>query len=128
MVPQSPQHPVPRDTSVQMVQNFPPSILVDQAHTTMLLTRHQSQHANCATQESTVKDLGGSGPMAFVMRGSTVQEDRGPSVREILAWLTIIMQQALLTAVILHLNVFALHGTRLQVILTNVYVPAQILL
>ena len=115
MAPQLPQHLVPRDISVQMAQNLQPNILADQARTTMSLTRHQSRHANCATQESTAKDLGGSGLMVFVMRDFTVLEDRGLSVREILALPTITMQQALLTAAMLHLNVFVLHGTRPQV-------------
>lgn len=115
MAPQSRQHPVPRDISVQMAQNLQPNILADQAHTTMSLIRHRSRHANCATQESTAKDLGGSGPMVFVMRDFTALEDHGLSVREILALPTIIMQQVLLTAAIFRLNVFVLHGTRPQV-------------
>lgn len=67
------------------------------------------------TQENTVRDLGVSGPTVLVMRDSSALEGHGPSVLAILVHLTTTMQQALLTAVMFHLNVFAQHGTRLQV-------------
>ena len=95
MVPQSPQRVVPRDTFVQMAQNLQHSILADQAHTIMKLTRHQSRHVNYVTQESTARDMDGCGPMDFVMRGSSALVALGPSDLEILAHPTMIMQQAL---------------------------------
>lgn len=115
MVPQSSQRLVPRDTFVQMAQNLPHSILADQAHTIMKLTKHQSRHVNYVTQESTARDMDGCGPMDFVMRDSSALVGLGLSDLVILVHPTMIMQQALQTPVTLHLNVFAQHGTRQQV-------------
>lgn len=115
MVPQSPQHPVPKGISVQIAQNLPPSILADRGLTTMSLTKPLSRRASCVTQGSTVRVLHVCGPMTSVMKASSALVDRGPSVQETLVWLIMTMQQAPLTAVTECLNVCAQHGTKLQV-------------
>lgn len=112
---QSPQHLVPLDISVRMAQNSPPSIHADQELTTMSLTKPLSLPASSVILASTVRVMHGCIPMVTVMKVSSALGDLGPSVLEILVWLTMIMQQAPLTAVIQCLNVCAQHGTKQQV-------------
>lgn len=115
MVPQSPQHPVPKGISVQMARNLPLSIHVDQELTTMSQTKRRSLHASYVIQESTVRDMHVCGPMTTVMRVSSALVDRGPNAQETLVSQIMVMQQALLTAVTQCSSVCVQHGTKLQV-------------
>lgn len=115
MGPQSPQRPVPLDIFVRMARNLTPSIPADQERTTMSLTKPLKLPASYAILGSTVRVMEGYIPMATVMKVSSALVDLGPSVLETLVWLTMIVQQAPLTAVIQCSNVCARRGTRQQV-------------
>lgn len=116
MGPQSPQSLVPLDIFVRMAQNLPSSIPAVQERTTMSLTKPPKLPASSAILASTVKVMHGCIRMTTAMKVSSALVDLGPSVLETLVWLTMIVQQAPLTAVIQCSNVCAQRGTKQQVL------------
>lgn len=115
MGPQSPQSLVPLDIFVRMAQNLPPSIPAVQERTTMSLTKPPKLPASSAILASTVKVMHGCIRMTTAMKVSSALVDLGPSVLETLVCLTMIVQQAPLTAVIQCSSVCAQRGTKQQV-------------